>query len=61
MVSRQVCLGGRNQSGAHDRIYNTIKQLQVCWYGAPSDEEMSLQFTIAAGPHQRSHSVINWF
>jgi hypothetical protein len=40
-------------------IFVTVRQLQVCWYGAPSlDEWTGLSFTIVAGPHQRSHSQV---
>jgi hypothetical protein len=33
-VSRQVCLGFNNPSGAYDQIFNTVRQLRVCWCGA---------------------------
>jgi hypothetical protein len=35
-VSRLVCVGDRHPSWTHDQIYITVRQLQVCLYGAPS-------------------------
>jgi hypothetical protein len=35
-VSRPVCLGVKYQSGYYDRILIAVRQLQVCWCGAPS-------------------------
>jgi hypothetical protein len=35
-VSRLVYLGIKHPSGAYDQIFNTVWQLRVCWFGAPS-------------------------
>jgi hypothetical protein len=35
-VSRPVYLGIKHISGAYNQIFNTVRQLQVCWCEAPS-------------------------
>jgi hypothetical protein len=35
-VSRAVCLGIKHPFGAYDQILITVRQLRVCWFGAPS-------------------------
>jgi hypothetical protein len=53
-VSRPVCLGIKHPSGAYD--LRTVAGLLM--WGALSDGRTGLSFTIAAGPCQRSHSLV---
>jgi hypothetical protein len=55
MVSEPVCLGVRHLSGAHDQIFFTVRQLML---HALSDQRSGLQFTVAAGLRQGSHSRV---
>jgi hypothetical protein len=49
-VSRPVCLGIKHLSGLTTRSLLLSDSCGSCWCGA-----LSLSFTIAAGPRQRSH------
>jgi hypothetical protein len=59
MVSRPVYLGVKHPSGAYDQIFISQTVAGLVMWDAVSDERSGLQFTIAAGPRQRSHSWIH--
>jgi hypothetical protein len=49
-VSRPVCLGAMNPSGAYDQIFITCVTVTVLFLWGPlSDERSSLSFVYAAG------------
>jgi hypothetical protein len=49
-VSWPVCPTIKHPSGAYDKIFITVRELQVCsCVGGLSDEKTGLSFTIAAG------------
>jgi hypothetical protein len=57
--SRPVCLGIKHPSGAYVQIFSTADSYGLVLCGAPSlDETTGLSFLIAAGPCQRSFSLI---
>jgi hypothetical protein len=56
-VSRPVCLVIKHPSGAYCQILLLLDSCGLMW-GALSDERMGQSFTTAAGPRQRSHSLV---
>jgi hypothetical protein len=53
-VSRPICLGIKDPSGAYDQIYITCVTVTVLFlWGALSDERSGLSFVCAAVPCQR--------
>jgi hypothetical protein len=62
-VSRPVCLGIKQPSGAYDQIFIIVRQLRVFDVGRSLfDERSVLSFITAAGPRQRSHYrvLVSW-
>jgi hypothetical protein len=60
-VRRPVCLGIDHPSRAYDQIFITVKTVAgLLIWGALSDGRTDLSFTIAAGPHHRSHSRVRF-
>jgi hypothetical protein len=58
-VSRPVCLGIKHKFGAYDQIFITCVTVTVLFlWGALSDERTGLCFIYAAGPCQRSLSLV---
>jgi hypothetical protein len=58
-VSRPVCLGVKQPSGAYDQIFITCVTVTVLFlWGARSDERSGPSFVCAAGPCQRSLSWV---
>jgi hypothetical protein len=59
MVSRPVCLGIKHPFGAYDQIFITRVTVTVLFlWGALSNERTGLSFIYAAGPCQRSLSLV---
>jgi hypothetical protein len=57
-VSRPVCLGIKHPFGAYDQIIITCMTITVFLWGALSDERTGLTFIYAAGPCQRTLSLV---
>jgi hypothetical protein len=62
-VSPPVCPGIKHPSGAYDQILITVRQLRVCWCGAPSltiGRVCRLQFLLAlASAGTRDHILLS--
>jgi hypothetical protein len=61
-VIRPVCFGVRPPSGAQDQNFVTVRQLRICWCGAPSLTRGRSRSDIRMGtPHNLLHTFLAAF